>query len=108
VTMEVRLASEPAPGRVNEDIAFAVERADGASPRPARSSSLVGLLAAAIESLRADHAGRCDLDNPSTPAATVTLLRAGGDHADDGVRPRYKRHDDATAVVCLFDPAQPG
>ncbi|GAA2562187.1 protein phosphatase 2C domain-containing protein [Winogradskya consettensis] len=39
--------------------------------------SLASSLAGAIQRVRADHGGRCDLDNPATPAATVCLLRAG-------------------------------
>ncbi|MEO3817516.1 hypothetical protein [Plantactinospora sp. B5E13] len=48
--------------------------------RPA--AALAGNLAAAILAVRADHDGRCDLDHPGTPSATVCLLRYGGDHID--------------------------
>jgi Protein phosphatase 2C len=39
-------------------------------------TGLADALAAAIADVRDRHAGTCDLDNPSTPAATVTALRA--------------------------------
>jgi hypothetical protein len=32
-------------------------------------------LAIAIERLREDHGGQCDLDNPATPAASIALVR---------------------------------
>jgi hypothetical protein len=51
-----------------------------AAERPA--AALTGNLAAAILAVRADHGGRCDLDHPGTPSATVCLLRYGGDHLD--------------------------
>lgn len=51
-----------------------------AADRPA--AALTGNLAAAILAVRADHGGRCDLDHPGTPSATVCLLRYGGDHVD--------------------------
>src|SRR5512135_1622323 len=38
--------------------------------------ALVGALANAIEQVRASHADECDLGNPLTPAATVTVVRA--------------------------------
>jgi Protein phosphatase 2C len=37
---------------------------------------LADALAAAITDVRDQHAGTCDLSNPSTPAATVTAVRA--------------------------------
>lgn len=46
------------------------------------TAALAGNLAAAILAVRADHGGRCDLDHPGTPSATVCLLRHGGDHVD--------------------------
>ncbi|MFC6015344.1 hypothetical protein ACFP2T_03920 [Plantactinospora solaniradicis] len=112
--MRVCSASEPAPGRLeNEDHVFRygglVGVLDGATvpdgfdtgcvhgpvwyvrqlaariglaaaDRPA--AALTGNLAAAILAVRADHGGRCDLDHPGTPSATVCLLRYGGDHID--------------------------
>lgn len=39
------------------------------------------LLAQAIEAVRGDHGGGCDLSRPSTPAATVCLLDTAGDEA---------------------------
>jgi hypothetical protein len=43
---------------------------------------LAQMLGEAIDALRSDHRGQCDLDHPSTPAATVNLLRVVGDQAD--------------------------
>ncbi len=40
------------------------------------------LLAKAIAGVRGDHEGRCDLDNPATPAATVCLTRSDGDRLE--------------------------
>ncbi len=51
-----------------------------AAERPA--AALMGNLAAAILAVRADHEGRCDLDHPGTPSATVCLLRPSGDQVD--------------------------
>lgn len=45
-------------------------------------AALAGNLAAAILAVRADHDGRCDLDHPGTPSATVCLLRHSGDRVD--------------------------
>lgn len=44
-----------------------------------QDTGLADALAAAIADVRDRHSGTCDLDNPSTPAATVTALRAGAD-----------------------------
>ncbi len=38
---------------------------------------LAGALATAIGAVRDQHGGSCDLDNPASPAATVTAVRAG-------------------------------
>jgi hypothetical protein len=43
---------------------------------------LAGLLADAIRAVGADHYGRCDLDNPGTPASTVCLLKHQSDHVE--------------------------
>ncbi|MEV0717888.1 hypothetical protein [Asanoa sp. NPDC050611] len=109
--MEVRFASEPAPGRENEDIAFAIDGfvgvldgvtahaglASGCVHGPAwyvrrlaghlvhlnaLAAPLAVTLSDAIEALRDDHGGECDLAHPGTPAATVTLLRRNDDHAE--------------------------
>jgi hypothetical protein len=56
-------------------------------------SALTEVLASAIEAVRADHGGQCDLDRPNTPAAAVAVLRADGDHAD------YLLLCDATIVL---------
>ncbi|MFC0006615.1 hypothetical protein [Micromonospora siamensis] len=57
------------------------------------AAGLPDLLAEAIERVRVDHDGRCDLDNPATPAATVCLLRPSGDQLD------YLILSDCTLVV---------
>lgn len=44
--------------------------------------SLVDLLADAIHSTRADHIDTCDLSNPSSPNATVVIMRERGDNFD--------------------------
>jgi hypothetical protein len=43
---------------------------------------LTDLLAEAIERVRGDHDGLCDLSHPGTPASTVTLLRENALDAD--------------------------
>jgi hypothetical protein len=40
------------------------------------------LLAEAIEAVRGDHGGGCDLSHPGTPAATVCALKVDGDQAE--------------------------
>jgi len=45
-------------------------------------TSLPDLLADAIKSTCAAHAGSCDLDNPDSPSSTVAILRAHGDTID--------------------------
>lgn len=109
--MEVRLATEAAPGRpANEDAALAVGALvavfDGvtqpagidvgckhgpawyvrqlvarltAAYTTAPAETLPALLASAIEAVRADHGGGCDLGHPGTPAASVAMLRDLGD-----------------------------
>jgi hypothetical protein len=112
--MEVRLATEAAPGRPeNEDAALAVGSLvavfDGVT-QPAGidvgcqhgpawyvrqlvarltaaysatpDETLPALLAAAIDAVRADHGGGCDLRHPGTPAASVAMLRDVGDQVD--------------------------
>jgi hypothetical protein len=112
--MEVRLATEAAPGRpVNEDGALAVgslvavfdgvTQPDGVDTGchhgPAwyvrrltmrlieayiaqPDEPLPSLLAGAIEAVRPDHGGGCDLGHPGTPAASVALLRDVGDRIE--------------------------
>jgi hypothetical protein len=105
--MEVRLATEAAPGRpANEDAALAVGSLvavfDGVT-QPAGldtgcqhgptwyvrqlaarlttaytaqpAEPLPTLLANAIDAVRVDHGGSCDLSHPGTPAASVAMLR---------------------------------
>jgi hypothetical protein len=112
--MRVRLASEPAPGRPeNEDgvlhVGSLVGVLDGVTALPdldsgcvhtpawyvrrltdrlaqvageRPDSTLADTLAEAIQRVRVDHDGRCDLGNPATPAATVCLVRAASDQLD--------------------------
>ncbi|HKT01336.1 MAG TPA: hypothetical protein VJT31_17565 [Rugosimonospora sp.] len=54
----------------------------GAAYTAAPAADLPTLLATAIDAVRGDHAGTCDLSRPSTPAAAVCLLRACAAHAD--------------------------
>ncbi len=44
--------------------------------------SLTAILAAAIEEIAADHRDTCDIRNPSSPQATVALIRRGMDRLD--------------------------
>ena len=43
---------------------------------------LAAILAAAIEEIAADHRSTCDITNPSSPQATVVLVRAHGARLD--------------------------
>lgn len=43
---------------------------------------LTEILAAAIDEITADHAGSCDISHPSSPQATVAVLRSRGDSLD--------------------------
>ena len=109
--MQVTLATDPGtPGWPNEDFAAVAPGAavllDGATtfPRGTDTGCVHGVawyartlgttflalltadpavpLAAAIGDVRARHERTCDLANPSTPAATVTAVRAAGDGID--------------------------
>jgi hypothetical protein len=51
----------------------------GRASADAPTASLAQLLAAAIDGVRGDHSGGCNLECPRTPASTVCLLRAAGD-----------------------------
>lgn len=51
-----------------------LSRADG--------RSLTAMLATAIEEMAADHGDTCDIKNPSSPQATVALVRATVDRLD--------------------------
>jgi hypothetical protein len=44
--------------------------------------SLTAILAAAIKEIAADHGDTCDVKNPSSPQATVALVRAAADRLD--------------------------
>lgn len=48
----------------------------------AGAGSLAEHLAEAIRWVNAQHAGTCDLDNPSSPSSTVALLRRRGEKID--------------------------
>ncbi|GAA2777878.1 protein phosphatase 2C domain-containing protein [Saccharopolyspora taberi] len=107
--MQVTCATEAAPGAVNEDFVVAgpswVVVLDGATA-PAvvdsgcvhdvpwlvrnlaaglatnlalRDEPLADVLASAIERVRAEHLGNCDLGNPSSPSSTVSMLRLRAD-----------------------------
>lgn len=54
--------------------------AKAATDHPA--ADLPDLLATAIDQVRDDHAGRCDLDHPGTPAAATGILYDRGDQLD--------------------------
>ncbi len=45
-------------------------------------TALPELLAEAIEAVRGEHGGSCDLEHPGSPATTVCILRAAEDRAD--------------------------
>jgi hypothetical protein len=45
-------------------------------------TALPQLLTDAIDAVRGDHGGRCDLANPATPASTVCALKVDGDQAE--------------------------
>ncbi|WP_349876250.1 hypothetical protein ABIH81_19080 [Micromonospora sp. HUAS YX12] len=55
--------------------------------------SLSECLAKAIDMVRDDHGGHCDLANPATPAATVCIVRSTGSHLE------YLILSDTTLVV---------
>jgi hypothetical protein len=46
------------------------------------SGSLSGCLRAAIDDVRAQHGGACDLEHPWTPTATVVGIRVRGDELE--------------------------
>jgi len=48
----------------------------------APAGDLGDLVATAIEAVRGDHGGACDLGHPGTPSSTVCMLRAGDERAD--------------------------
>src|SRR5262245_66351562 len=54
---------------------LAASLAGAAETQP--NGTLGDLLAAAITATNAAHANSCDLTNPSTPAATIALVREG-------------------------------
>lgn len=54
----------------------------GQTAEETSDASLADLLAKAIVRVRGDHEGRCDLDNPATPSATVCLVRADGNRLE--------------------------
>jgi hypothetical protein len=53
-----------------------------------------------------DWAGALDLLAEYGPAELIRRVRAAECADRDGTaQPRYKRHDDATAAICIFDRA---
>jgi hypothetical protein len=129
--MEVRLATEAAPGRpANEDATLAVGSLvavfDGvtqpagidvgcqhgpawyvrqlvarltAAYTAAPAETLPALLASAIEAVRADHGGGCDLGHPGTPAASVAMLRDLGGQVDYLLLTEVEPHQPAQRVL---------
>lgn len=107
--MQVTYATEPVPGQVNEDyvicgpdwwvvldgatapqgvdsgcehdVRWLVEQLGAATAHRLTASDgrLADVLAEVIGLVREAHGGRCDLDNPDSPSATVSLLRVAGD-----------------------------
>lgn len=102
--MRIAYASEPAPGRANEDLVITgrgwVVVLDGATRRPGIDDgcvhsvpwlvqtlgaslaerldgpdSLAATLAGAISATMAAHADTCDLDDPDSPSSTAAILR---------------------------------
>lgn len=54
----------------------------GSAYAAAPAADLPTLLAAAIDAVRGDHQGTCDLSRPSTPAAAVCLLKTNATQID--------------------------
>ena len=110
--MRICYVSQPAPGGANEDVVVAdndfVAVIDGATAAPGRETGcrhdvawfarqlgaavagqltvsgapLVEALYASIELTRSAHGGDCDLSNPDSPSATVSMLRQRGAEID--------------------------
>lgn len=110
--MQVTYATEAAPGRVNEDyvvcgpdwwvvldgatapdgvdsgcihdVRWLVEQLAAAIAHQitATEAALPDVLAEAIGRVRVAHGGLCDLDNPDSPSATVSMLRRSGGTVD--------------------------
>ncbi len=110
--MQVTVASQAAPGGASEDVVVTgndfVAVLDGATAVPgletgcrhdvvwfaralggALARRLIGcagtlapLLSEAIEDVMGQHAGSCDLSNPDSPSATVSILRRRDDRLD--------------------------
>ncbi len=92
----------------------AFEAVTGAAPlygpnRVRRAALLTDGASAAVEQLGLlDWDGLLDLLTVDGPAELIRRVRATEIADRDGyARPRYKRHDDATAVLCLFEQEQP-
>ncbi|GAB3208517.1 Protein phosphatase 2C [Marinactinospora thermotolerans DSM 45154] len=83
------------------DVRWLVERLGAALAwelSAARRPTLPDALAGAIERVRADHGGGCDLGNPDSPSATVAVAR----RAEDGAGVEYLVLADS--AVLLPDP----
>jgi hypothetical protein len=96
------------------DPAAAYQAVTGAAPlrgpdRVRRAALLTDGASAAVEQFELlDWPGLLDLLTDHGPHELIRRVRQAeaADH-DGDVRPRYKRHDDATAVLCLFEEDQP-
>ncbi|WP_412747514.1 hypothetical protein [Krasilnikovia sp. M28-CT-15] len=92
----------------------AYEAVTGTAPlhgpgRVRRAALLTDGASAAVEQFALyDWTGLLDVLTTAGPAELIRQIRTA-EHADrDGrAQPRYKRHDDATAVLCLFDEGKP-
>lgn len=63
----------------------------------ATDMELAGMLAYAIEDVRREHGGTCDLDHPGSPAATVVMIRQRDNEID------FLALSDSTLVMDLDD-----
>jgi hypothetical protein len=110
--MQVNVASQAAPGRTNEDVAVVGDEfvvvLDGATAVPglatgcrhdvvwftrhlgaalagrliAGGAALATVLYEAIDEVVGQHSGSCDLSNPDSPSATVSILRRRAEWLD--------------------------
>ncbi|GAA1797192.1 hypothetical protein HC028_19855 [Planosporangium flavigriseum] len=94
--------------------AAAYEAVTGAAPlhgpdRVWRAALLTDGASAAVEQFKLfDWRGLLDLLTDHGPHELIRQVRVAENADYDGhARPRYKRHDDATAALCLFEEDQP-
>ncbi|GAA2378204.1 hypothetical protein [Dactylosporangium salmoneum] len=76
-------------------LALRLHAAHAAAP----GAGLADLLATAIDAVRGDHGGGCDLANPATPAATVCALRESGEYLVLGDSPLVLDAGEGVTVV---------